>query len=148
MKVNVILTRLLLMGLFFLQACASTSATSIVYIKQRAFQVEIADQPEEQEIGLMFRRKIDADQGMLFVFEQEKNQAFWMKNCFINLDILFFDAQGQFINGHYNVPPCNSNDCQIYESTKPAKYVLELKGGVGFGLDLAPQEILALPKKW
>ena len=134
--------------LFFtalLSACASTQTIPTVSLKDKNFIVEIADQPAAQELGLMYRHELADDHGMLFIFNDTKPQSFWMKNCFISLDILFFDAQGRFINGHYRVPPCRTEECPIYESAQPAKYVLELKGGVGDALQLQPLDVLKLP---
>src|SRR5690606_17166645 len=60
--------------------------------------VEIAATPEVRNRGLMFRESLPPDHGMLFVFEQETTQCFWMKNTPLPLTIAFIDAQGRIIN--------------------------------------------------
>ena len=59
-----------------------------------AVNARIADTPEKQEKGLMFVKELPENEGMLFVFEQDEEQAFWMKNTLIPLDIGFVDASG------------------------------------------------------
>ena len=93
----------------------------------------------------MFVREMPADHGMLFVYEHAQPQAFWMKNCYIPLDILYFDGNARFVSAHYNVPVCRGDPCPMYASEKPARYVLELNAGVGRALGLAPGDPLTLP---
>jgi uncharacterized membrane protein (UPF0127 family) len=128
-----------------LAGCAGTPALPVVELKGQRYQVEIADDLAEQSQGLMFRRELAPDHGMLFVYPQAQPQAFWMRNCEISLDILYFDNQGRFINGHYGAPPCRSANCPQYASDRPARYVLELGSGVGRALDLRPGDPLTLP---
>jgi uncharacterized membrane protein (UPF0127 family) len=66
--------------------------------------------------------------GMLFVFDEEDIRSFWMKNTFIYLDIICLDKNKQIVDMFTNVPPCKTEPCKNYISSKPAKYVLELKG--------------------
>lgn len=127
-----------------LSACASGSEPQ-VELKGRRFTVEIADEMDEQVRGLMFRRELAADRGMLFVYPTAEPQSFWMRNCYIALDILYFDSEARFINGHYGAPPCRGDPCPSYTSERPARYVLELAAGVGRALALAPGDPLTLP---
>lgn len=126
-----------------LAGCAAEGPT--VALKGERYVVQIADEIDEQVRGLMFVREMPRDHGMLFVYEQAQPQAFWMKNCYIPLDILFFDADARFVNAHYNVPVCRGDPCPQYASEKPARYVLELNAGVGRALGLAPGDPLTLP---
>jgi uncharacterized membrane protein (UPF0127 family) len=128
-----------------LAGCAGEPDLPVVGLKGQQFRVEIADTLEKQARGLMFRRDLPRDRGMLFVYAQAQPQAFWMRNCEIALDILYFDAEGRFINGHYAVPPCRTAQCPTYESKRPARWVLELGGGVGRSLDLKEGDRLQLP---
>ena len=90
---------------------------------------EVAITDVERQRGLMYREKINEDQGMLFVFEEEGIYSFWMKNMNIPLDILWLNKEKRIIHIEINVPPCYQEPCQSYESVIPALYVLELKAG-------------------
>ncbi len=127
-----------------LAACSMAADGPAVELKGRRFAVEIADEPDEQIRGMMFRRELATDRGMLFTYLQAAPQAYWMKNCYIPLDILYFDGQARFINGHYDTPPCQSAQCPSYPSERPARYVLELVGGVAKAMGLAPGDTLTL----
>jgi hypothetical protein len=133
------------LGALLLSGCAS-ALEPVVVLRDQRYTVEIADQPEEQIRGLMFRRELAPDRGMLFTYDRAQPQSFWMHNCYIPLDILYFDEHARFINGHYNVPPCNGDRCPTYAAQAPARYVLELGGGVGQALGLAPGDELTLPR--
>lgn len=137
------LVALLAVGLL---ACATQPRGPQVRLKERRFQVEIAADPASRTQGLMFRRALAADAGMLFVFERAEPQRFWMQDCYISLDILFFDADKRFINGHYNVPPCHASPCPTYPSARPARYVLEVGGNVAQALDLREGDPIELPE--
>jgi hypothetical protein len=138
----------MLRALALLTLCAALPACAQeprVRLHDRSFVVEIADDPQEQVQGLMFRHQLEDDRGMLFVYANAQPQAFWMRNCYVALDILYFDERARFINGHYDVPPCHANVCPSYPSAAPARYVLELKGGVARAMNLAPGDPLTLP---
>lgn len=135
--------RALALGALALAGCAAAEPS--VELKGRRFAVEIADDDAEQQRGLMFRRELAQDRGMLFVYNVAQPLSYWMRNCYIPLDILYFDADGNFINGHYGVPPCKTQQCPTYPSNRPARYVLELASGVGRGLDIAEGDPLTLP---
>jgi uncharacterized membrane protein (UPF0127 family) len=92
--------------------------------------IEIADDPQEQIRGLMFRKSLESNSGMLFVYEDTANQSFWMKNTLIPLDMIFIDNNLRIVDIKQNVRPClHENPCPSYTSIKPAKYVLEVNAG-------------------
>jgi uncharacterized protein len=62
------------------------------------FKVQVARTPEQQEIGLMWRRKLPANEGMLFVFPQPKLASFWMRNTPTSLDLIFIRSDGTVAN--------------------------------------------------
>ena len=94
-----------------------------------AFQVEIAQTPEQREHGLMFRRELPPDRGMLFV-QPVGMAAFWMKNTWIALDLLYFDPAGTLLQIEANAPPCSIPDCPIYASrAATVRYILEISAG-------------------
>ena len=89
--------------------------------------IEIADDNNKRIKGLMFREKLNESQGMLFVFENENYQTFWMKNTLIPLDMIFIGKDFKIVDIKYAVP-CKEEPCALYKSSKPAKYVLEVNG--------------------
>ena len=90
---------------------------------------ELALSDEERARGLMFRDKLNPDQGMLFVFKEENFHPFWMKDMKFSLDILWLDQKKRIIHIERHVPPCKDPPCASYSSEIPAMYVLELKAG-------------------
>ncbi|MDA1209352.1 MAG: DUF192 domain-containing protein [bacterium] len=90
--------------------------------------VEIADTPEKQRIGLMHRTSLDADKGMLFIFGRSFPLSLWMKNTLIPLDIMFFDADMQLVSVK-TMYPCTIDTCPYTRSDGPAKYALEVAEG-------------------
>jgi uncharacterized membrane protein (UPF0127 family) len=90
---------------------------------------ELAVTDEERQQGLMYREKIDSDQGMLFVFEEEDKYSFWMKNMKFSIDILWLDRDKKIVHIERKVPPCKSLPCPTYSPLIPSMYVLELKAG-------------------
>ena len=77
-----------------------------------AFRVELALTPEEQERGLMFREHLDADAGMLFVFEAPSAHVFWMKNTLIPLDMIFIGADWRIAGIVENAEPQTLTDAR------------------------------------
>ena len=123
------LPRLLLPAclLLSLPACASDAW---VEVGGERYSVEIADDEAERARGLMFRDRMEAGHGMLFIHEQQGPQAYWMKNTRIALDILYFDEDRTLVSQQRDVPPCSAgNACPPYPSDAPARYVLELNAG-------------------
>ncbi|SDZ30794.1 hypothetical protein SAMN04487939_13614 [Lysobacter sp. yr284] len=121
---------LLVCCLLGLAGCAAGDGNSWVEVGGERFQVEVAKTREERASGLMFRERMAAGRGMVFVHDSEDLQAYWMKNTRIPLDILYFDARRRLVSQQRNVPPCSAGDrCPPYPSEAPAKYVLELNAG-------------------
>jgi uncharacterized membrane protein (UPF0127 family) len=107
-----------------------------VYIHDALFQAEIADTPEKQARGLMFRRCLKEGYGMLFVFPDDEVRSFWMKNTLIPLDMIFLNSDRQVVDLYRSVPPCRADPCPSYTSALPARYVLEIAGGLAQKLKL------------
>ncbi len=91
---------------------------------------ELADTSAKRRLGLMFREHLAKNQGMLFIFDNEKQHGIWMKNCRIPLDILWLSAKQQVVHLQNSAIPCRSDPCPIYSPTKKALYVLEIKAGL------------------
>jgi uncharacterized membrane protein (UPF0127 family) len=100
-----------------------------VTVGPATFQVEMAQTLEERQQGLMFRRELPRDRGMLFV-QSPGPALFWMKNTFIPLDLLYFDASGTLLQIQAETPPCTKPNCPIYPSdTDTVRYILEINAG-------------------
>jgi len=99
-----------------------------IYFQDHRFDVEIADTSEERARGLMFREELGENEGMLFVYEEEADRSFWMKNTLIPLDIIFLDSNFEVINIEKADPEPNTSDQNLasYISDRPAQYVLEI----------------------
>lgn len=101
----------------------------------RRFFVELAEDDAERARGLMHRRSMQQEFGMLFVFERDRMQSFWMRNTLIPLDIIFIRADGVVDSIVENAEPLSETP---RPSTGPAKYVLELEGGAAQFYGIAP----------
>ncbi len=103
--------------------------TKISLPNGKIITAELAVTDEERARGLMFRKEIPDDFGMLFIFEREERHGFWMKNTLIPLDMLWLDGKKRIVHIEENVPPCNVEPCEVYYPLKPGLYVLELNAG-------------------
>ena len=92
----------------------------------KTLEIEVAETPEQQERGLMYRDKLPDGRGMLFLFPKEQPIGMWMKNTWIALDMLFIDRNYKIVCLQENTKP-ESED--IITCDKPIRAVLELPGG-------------------
>jgi hypothetical protein len=90
------------------------------------FKVEVADTPASREHGLMFRKQLAADGGMLFDFKTVQPVDFWMKDTLIPLDIVFISADGRIVSIARNATPMSEAHIP---SGGPILEVLEVRGG-------------------
>lgn len=94
--------------------------------KNIAFHVEIAADKSQQAHGLMYRTKLDADSGMLFLFDEPHIIRMWMKNTPLSLDMLFIDRSGKIVYIARNTIPQST---EIISPDTPSLAVLEVNGG-------------------
>lgn len=90
-----------------------------------AIQAQVARTPQEREIGLMYRKAMGTNEGMLFAFEQPAQQCFWMKNTLLPLAVAFIADDGSVVNIDAMKPQTLDSHC----SDKPVRYVLEMNEG-------------------
>ncbi|MCR9067328.1 MAG: DUF192 domain-containing protein [Rhodobacteraceae bacterium] len=107
------------------------------------FTVEIADTPEERALGLMHRETMPMRAGMLFIYPRERPLAFWMQNTLIPLDIIYFDATGQWVSIVAEAQPLDETP---RPSEGPAQYVLEINGGLAEQFGMGPGTVLRHPR--
>ena len=118
----------LLLGSLLLCACGGYDTVTVTLPDGYAVQARVADTPEKQEKGLMFVKKLPENEGMLFVFEQEEDQAFWMKNTLIDLDMVFIGADKRVTSVAEQVPHSYTYtpDDEVAYALGYGQYVLEL----------------------
>ncbi|MFC1594176.1 DUF192 domain-containing protein [Candidatus Omnitrophota bacterium] len=119
---------LLIVGIVLLLSFSALADNRACY-SETCFTVEIASTPEQQARGLMLRKQLDRDKGMLFVFEREERHAFWMKNTLIPLDIIWLDKDRSVVFIHRNAQPCREDYCPQISPEKEALFVVELNAG-------------------
>jgi len=106
------------------------------------FSVEIAANDEQRARGLMFRKEMPEGHGMLFDFQREQEVAFWMKDTYIPLDMIFIRGNGRILRIVENTVPLS---LQLVPSGGPVRAVLELNGGTTRKLGIAPGDQVAHP---
>ncbi len=126
-----------------LTACADENKATLVTANGSfVFNIELADTSEERAQGLMFRQSLADDAGMLFDFGEEREVAFWMRNTFIPLDMIFIAADGEIKSIHENARP---QDPTSIPSGFPVRFVLEIPGGRSREIGLAVGDRLEHP---
>jgi uncharacterized protein len=101
--------------------------------KSHVFQVEVMKTPEGRARGLMFRRHMAEDRGMLFDFERDEPVAMWMRNTYIPLDMLFIRSDGTVHRVHERAQPLDET---TIPAGAPVRFVLEINGGVAAKLGI------------
>ena len=111
-----------------LAACGPQESVNVVLPDGFNVQARIADTPQSREKGLMFVKNLPENEGMLFVFEQEDDLAFWMKNTLIDLDIVFIGADHTVTTVAEQVPHSYTYtpDTDVAHALGYGQYVLEL----------------------
>jgi uncharacterized membrane protein (UPF0127 family) len=108
--------------LFFVKSTGTGDTLDLI------FDIEIAKTPFEQSTGLMYRKSMKEDRGMLFVYENERPRGgFYMKNTYIALDLIYIGSDDKIVDFNENTEPFNEAPVP---SSAPAQYVLEVNAGV------------------
>ena len=109
-------------------ACAAPSGPRVILEsggKSHRVQVELADTEAKRERGLMFRKELPEGRGMLFLFDEEGEHSFWMKDTLIPLDLIFVDSSGRVTGIVARARPLTLEP----RSGGPSRMVLEVPGG-------------------
>ena len=106
------------------------------------FTVELAVTPQDTARGLMFRRELPEGRGMLFDFQRGRETAFWMKNTYISLDMIFIRGDGRILRIAENTQPLSE---RLVPSGGRVRAVLEVIAGTAKKLGLAPGDRVAHP---
>ena len=118
-----------LLALCAAPAIAQTTPTKFPVVPLTAgmyvIQAEVATSEEQREEGLMFRKKMGANQGMVFLFGAPAGVCMWMKNTLLPLSVAFMDADHRIINIEDMKPETTDSHC----AQKPANYALEMNLG-------------------
>jgi hypothetical protein len=107
----------------------------------KVIELEVAGTPEQQAMGLMYRRSLADNRGMLFTFNPPQTVSFWMKNTLIPLDMVFIQA-GKIKAIAANVPPCKNDPCPTYGPDVPVDRVIELRAGRAAELGLKEGDLV------
>ena len=151
MTMNRIFPRALLCASALLLAASGASAQNNQFGRAQLgagmhlIQVEVAANDPQRQQGLMFREKMGANNGMVFVFEEPTKQCMWMKNTLLPLSVAFIDDTGHIVNIEDMAPQTLDSHC----STKPVKYALEMNLGWFTQKHIKPGTLIdgLLPKK-
>ena len=121
----------------FAAACSDHRPTVVIEPKNGTpvkVLVEVADTPDSQTRGLMYRTHLDPDAGMIFLFTGESDRTFWMKNTPLPLDMIFISKDGQIAGIHANAEPFTLKTISV---GAPSQAVLEVNGGFAAAHGLA-----------
>ena len=127
--------------LFFLSGCEKELETAQIALGGKSFTVEIARTPAERQKGLMDRKELADDRGMLFIFEYDQRLSFWMKNTYIPLDIAYISKDGRIREIHRMKPLSEKPVVSGYS----VRYALEVNAGTFEALGVQAGDRLTLP---
>lgn len=105
----------------------------------KQLDIEYANTADKIEYGMMYRKTMTDNMGMLFFMGNMEMRSFWMKNTYVSLDIIFLDDQLKIVSIQKNAAPLTTDS---RPSDGPAQYVLEIKGGQSDIMGLQPGDIL------
>lgn len=109
----------------------------------KELKIEIADNDYERQTGLMYRKHMNTNHGMLFIFDKIQVRSFYMKNTYIPLDIVYIDSNKTIVNIAKNTKPLD--ETSVY-SEDVVKYVLEINAGLSDKWNLKPGDKINFSK--
>jgi uncharacterized membrane protein (UPF0127 family) len=120
---------------------------NMLSVAGQTFTVELAFTQKSRYQGLMFRKELAPHAGMLFIFDRVRSRSFYMKNCLIDLDIIFIKQNGQITKITTMKTPTPGEPLKFYGSGAPIKYVLELPAGTAEKLELRTGQKIDIPPR-
>lgn len=126
---------------FLLVSCKPKSDTVTIVVGGTKLHVEIAKTPAQRQRGLMFRKSMPENHGMLFIFPRDEQLSFWMKNTFIPLSIAFISQGGTIRSIHHMTP----HSLEAIQSTYAVRYALEVNQGEFARLGVKAGDRVILP---
>jgi uncharacterized membrane protein (UPF0127 family) len=114
-------------GLALAAGVAAQDAMPVVELTAgfHRIEAEVAANDQNRQVGLMNRKAMPPQRGMIFVFAQERTHCMWMRNTYLPLSVAFLDADGAILNIEDMQPQTEDNHC----AKKPARYALEMNQG-------------------
>ena len=139
---------LLLFGAIFVCLSGMVFSETLIISSEKGSErcrldVELAVTAAEQMKGLMFRKSMDNNAGMLFIFDRDETRHFWMRNTLIPLDMIFIDNKYIVVDIHRGAKPLDET---VISSRKPARYVLEVNSGKADKCRIKPGTTVKLVK--
>ena len=125
-RICIAMTWIVFATIFVVRSANAGTAIVLTQTGNHAFTVELAESSEERSRGLMFRKEMAADAGMLFDFKVSGQVQFWMKNTYLSLDMIFIRENGIVARVEENTVPLST---KIVASVEPVRYVLEVIAG-------------------
>ncbi len=145
-----ILSGFFLWAVLFIAGCSvkvGASVDSTIFcVPETCFTLEIVRTPEDRAKGLMYRESLDADKGMLFVFDAPGEYSFWMKDTHIPLDMVWVSADNVIVEVEHDVPPCKVVNCPSYGGNVESSMVIELNAGMAERYTISEGERITFKK--
>jgi uncharacterized protein len=116
--------------------------TFITSAGEHKITVEVADEETERNTGLMFRKSIGDDEGMIFLYDHEEDISMWMKNTYIPLDMIFVRSNGMISRIETGTEPFSEN---VISSGGKVLAVIEMKAGSAKRLGIKPGDKVSYP---
>ena len=122
---KIVITALLLIGVSVRAQQSPSLPVKELFAGMHRIEAEVAATAQSRSFGLMQRRFMPQQRGMLFVFDEQAKHCMWMKNTFLPLSVAFLDEKGRIVNVEDMQPHTEDNHC----AAKPARYALEMNLG-------------------
>lgn len=113
-------------------------------INNQTFNLEIADEDKEKQIGLSGRKSLPQNKGLLFIFNKSDYYSFWMKNMLFPIDLIFIN-EDKVVSVYENLkPPSSEDNLSIIQPEEPANMVLEINSGLSKKYNIKKGDIVKL----